>query len=87
MKALSTLAVTFDALLSQPLQGSAWPKAMEFADHTAPVSIPPPHPAAVEPGWFRATLPASGPAIGGAARNEGHRQEGCVDIRRLAVGA
>ena len=36
MKALSTLAVTRDALLSQPLMGSAWPQAMELADHTAP---------------------------------------------------
>ena len=36
MKAFSTLAVTRDALLSQALMGSAWPQAMELADHTAP---------------------------------------------------
>ena len=36
MKAFSTLAVTVDALLSQPPTGSAWPQAMELADHTAP---------------------------------------------------
>ena len=36
MNAFSTLAVTFDALLSQPSMGSAWPQAMELADHTAP---------------------------------------------------
>ena len=36
MKALSTLAVTLEALLSQALMGSAWPQAMELADHTAP---------------------------------------------------
>ena len=36
MNAFSTLAVTFDALLSQALMGSAWPQAMELADHTAP---------------------------------------------------
>ena len=36
INAFSTLAVTFDALLSQALMGSAWPQAMELADHTAP---------------------------------------------------
>ena len=36
INALSTLAVTFDALLSHSLMGSAWPQAMELADHTAP---------------------------------------------------
>ena len=36
INAFSTLAVTFDALLSQSLMGSAWPQAMELADHTAP---------------------------------------------------
>ena len=35
MNAFSTLAVTREALLSQPLQGSAWPQAMELA-------VPPP---------------------------------------------
>ena len=36
MNAFSTLAVTLEALLSHSLMGSAWPHAMELADHTAP---------------------------------------------------
>ena len=36
INSFSTLAVTFEALLSQALMGSAWPQAMELADHTAP---------------------------------------------------